>query len=286
MPPHDPSDAPAPFPTTAWARIQVVQDRGHPDHVPELNRFVALYWKPVFYFLRTRGLPFQEAQDATQDFFLRLQEQDVVARADPGRGRFRSFLLGVLKRVLADRGRRDRRRRSGVSIESLIGDEERSLRAGDGRDAGGGLRAALGRRRVAANSSRTAAELPGREPAGVVHGLPRLPPRRGQTAQSASRGRTIWSIPRSGPRDPCEGGETAGTVAAGRVSRRGGQRAGPCLRDRPVEATPRTPGRCPGGWGRLSLNTGNGWRNDSPQAVPGRDGPDPRGRIRFAAGLK
>src|SRR5262249_19753270 len=59
-------------------------------------------------------------------FFLRLQEQDVVARADRGRGRFRSFLLGVLKRVLADRGRQARGPTQGLSIESLIGDEERS----------------------------------------------------------------------------------------------------------------------------------------------------------------
>jgi RNA polymerase sigma-70 factor (ECF subfamily) len=134
VPSHDSSDAPAPFPTTKWARIQAVQDRNHPEHGPELNRFVALYWKPVFYFLRTRGLPFHEAQDVTQDFFLRLQEQDVVARADPQRGRFRSFLLGVLKRVLADRGRRAGGDRRSVSFDSLIGDEERSFEPAAGDD--------------------------------------------------------------------------------------------------------------------------------------------------------
>jgi RNA polymerase sigma factor (sigma-70 family) len=136
---HDSADAPARFPTTAWSRIRVVQDRKHPAHVPAVNGFIALYWKPVFYFLRAKGIPFHDAQDRTQEFFLRLMEQNVVSNADPQRGRFRSFLLGVLKRFLIDWGPRAtaqiRHERQFVSIENLIGDEERTYEPAVGEDA-------------------------------------------------------------------------------------------------------------------------------------------------------
>lgn len=134
---RDSSAGPARFPTTAWSCIRVVQDRAHPEHEVAVNSFVAAYWKPVFYFVRTRGLPFHEAQDATQDFFLRLMEQEVVARADSQR-RFRNFLLGVLKRFLIDWWPRapaqTRHERHLVSIETLIGDEERTYEPAAGDD--------------------------------------------------------------------------------------------------------------------------------------------------------
>jgi hypothetical protein len=64
--------------------------------VPALNRFIVLYWKPVFYFLRARGQGLHQAEDLTQAFFTRLLERDWVRRADPQRGRFRTFLLTLL----------------------------------------------------------------------------------------------------------------------------------------------------------------------------------------------
>lgn len=42
-----------------------------------------------------------DAQDLTQEFFKRLLEKNWIAHTDPSRGRFRSFLLLVLKRFLA-----------------------------------------------------------------------------------------------------------------------------------------------------------------------------------------
>ncbi len=120
------------FPTTAWSFIEKVQDRGHPEHQKALNRFLALYRKPVFYFLRARNYSVHEAEDLTQEFFLRfVLERDWVARADPGRGRFRTFLLKVLTSFLADQGmsrlpRRKRFERKMVSLQGMLGDQERS----------------------------------------------------------------------------------------------------------------------------------------------------------------
>ena len=125
------SDA-APFPATAWERIQVVQDPGHPDHVAMANWFITAYWKPVFHFIRAKGHRLQEAEDLTQEFFLRFVERDWIRPADPGRGRFRNFLLRIVGRFLADRGpkrapRQQHFERQFVSVGSLLGEEERSF---------------------------------------------------------------------------------------------------------------------------------------------------------------
>ncbi len=38
-----------------------------------------------------------QAEDYTQAFFTRLLEKEILKRADPARGRFRTFLLASLK---------------------------------------------------------------------------------------------------------------------------------------------------------------------------------------------
>jgi DNA-directed RNA polymerase specialized sigma24 family protein len=51
--------------------------------------------------LRRRGFNRQDAQDLTQDFFLRLLEKETLSRADPQKGKFRTFLLGALNFFIA-----------------------------------------------------------------------------------------------------------------------------------------------------------------------------------------
>jgi RNA polymerase sigma-70 factor (ECF subfamily) len=119
------------FPTTAWTCLRAAQDRTHPEHRAAVDRFVTLYWKPVFYFLRARQVPYHEAEDLTQDLLTRFLEKALVGKADPAKGRFRSFLLGVLKHMLADQrpGRlshQKRFERAVISIQGLMTDEERA----------------------------------------------------------------------------------------------------------------------------------------------------------------
>jgi RNA polymerase sigma-70 factor (ECF subfamily) len=103
MNPCEPSvNAAGTFPSTGWTLIRAVQDRAHPEHRPALDRFARLYRPPVFCFLRARGLPAQDAEDLTQDFFVWLLEGDWVRKADPQRGTFRAFLRMHLRSFLAD----------------------------------------------------------------------------------------------------------------------------------------------------------------------------------------
>ncbi len=64
------------------------------------------YWFPLYAFVRRAGHSAEDAQDLTQEFFVRLLAKNYLAVADRQRGRFRSFLLGAMKHFLAKQRRR------------------------------------------------------------------------------------------------------------------------------------------------------------------------------------
>jgi len=63
--------------------------------------------------VRRAGYSREESEDLTQAFFARLVAQNTVARADPLRGRFRSFLLAACKHFLANERDRARAQKRG-----------------------------------------------------------------------------------------------------------------------------------------------------------------------------
>lgn len=94
------------FTTTRWSIVLAAG--GRPSVVADKEASEALavlcqtYWYPLYAYVRRRGHDPEEARDLTQSFFLRLLDKNVIAAADPQRGRFRSFLLTVLKNFLAN----------------------------------------------------------------------------------------------------------------------------------------------------------------------------------------
>src|SRR5215472_6592671 len=101
------------FPTTRWT---LVLSAGDPTRRESRGALVSLcenYWYPLYVYVRRRGYPADEAEDLTQDFFLRILEGRYLDRADPEKGRFRSFLLTSLKFYLADQGDRNRAQKRG-----------------------------------------------------------------------------------------------------------------------------------------------------------------------------
>jgi RNA polymerase sigma factor (sigma-70 family) len=90
------------FATTHWS---VVLDAGRGDSTgarASLEKLCRTYWHPIYAFVRRQGHGPYDAQDLTQEFFARLLEKNSLGDVDPGRGRFRSFLLGALKHFLAN----------------------------------------------------------------------------------------------------------------------------------------------------------------------------------------
>lgn len=86
-----------------------------------LEKMCRDYRRPIFAVLRARGFYEAEAEDLTQDFFLKLFETQAWKRADRDRGRFRSFLLGTLTHMLQHvwTARTRLKRGGGAAVESL-----------------------------------------------------------------------------------------------------------------------------------------------------------------------
>jgi RNA polymerase sigma factor (sigma-70 family) len=92
--------APA-FVTTHWSVVLAAARTDTTQAQTALEQLCRLYWYPIYHFVRRQGYATHDAQDLTQEFFARMLEKNWIAHADQSRGRFRSFLLFVLKRFLA-----------------------------------------------------------------------------------------------------------------------------------------------------------------------------------------
>jgi RNA polymerase sigma-70 factor (ECF subfamily) len=88
-----------------------------------LSRLCQIYWRPVFAFLCRRGYSVSDAQDLTQDFFVRVIRGSLLQRADPERGRFRSLLLKTLQNFLIDAHDKSLARKRGGDYQFISWDE-------------------------------------------------------------------------------------------------------------------------------------------------------------------
>jgi RNA polymerase sigma factor (sigma-70 family) len=115
------------FPTTRWTLVVAAADPQRKDARSALVSLCEGYWYPLYAFLRRRGYPADQAQDLTQEFFIRVLEGRYLDRADPEKGRFRSFILTSLKFFVADEEDRHRAHKRGggvlVPLEFSSGEE-------------------------------------------------------------------------------------------------------------------------------------------------------------------
>lgn len=118
---------PSRFPTTRWTLVVAAGDPQRKEARSALADLCENYWYPLYAYLRRRGYAADEAQDLTQEFFLRVLEGRYLDRADPEKGRFRSFILTSLKFFVADEGDRQRALKCGggaiVPLEFSSGEE-------------------------------------------------------------------------------------------------------------------------------------------------------------------
>jgi len=88
-----------------------------PDSQAAFGELYRIYWYPLYAYTRRRGHTPEEAQDLTQGFFLHLLEHKTLGRADPLKGKFRSFLLGSLQNYLSTEAERARCLKRGGGVE-------------------------------------------------------------------------------------------------------------------------------------------------------------------------
>lgn len=102
------------FTTTHWS---IVLACAGPADSPKTQRALAdlfqTYWFPLYAYVRRRGYNEQDAQDLVQAFCARLYEKHAIAKADPLRGKFRTFLLTALQNFLASEHERVHRQKRG-----------------------------------------------------------------------------------------------------------------------------------------------------------------------------
>jgi len=85
------------------------------------------YWQPLYTYVRRRGHSPEDAQDLTQEFFARWLKKNLNARADPRKGRFRSFLLASMNHFLADEWQKSKAQKRGAGKVAYV-DLERAER--------------------------------------------------------------------------------------------------------------------------------------------------------------
>ncbi len=117
------------FRTTAWSVVLGAQNaEGGRDSREQCLAFLCRnYWKPVYYYIRRRGLSHDDAIDMTQEYFATFLEKDFVAIADRERGRFRTFVLVTANRFLSKQLARKARKEAAISLNFIT-------EQGDGKD--------------------------------------------------------------------------------------------------------------------------------------------------------
>jgi RNA polymerase sigma factor (sigma-70 family) len=116
------------FPPTAWSLLAQLRDPSDPVYKAHLERMMALYWRPVYKFVRLAWKRSNEdAKDLTQSFFIQLLEGSLLRSADPDRGNFRKFLITALRNFLSNVERGTQAIKRGGAHRILSLDEEDAL---------------------------------------------------------------------------------------------------------------------------------------------------------------
>lgn len=109
---------PEAFRTTRWTRV--IAARGESgDERDALKQLAADYYAPVVAFLARDGRSPDDAREMAHAFFADFLAGDFLSRVDPGKGRFRSYLLGSLKHFMAHCRERSYRLKRGAGAEHI-----------------------------------------------------------------------------------------------------------------------------------------------------------------------
>jgi len=111
------------FLTTAWTVVRGAQETGEGTNRKRCLDFLCRnYWKPIYYYIRRRGLRHDDTLDITQEYFATFLEKNFVAAVDRERGRFRTFVLVTVNRFLTKQIAR-RSRQETRSLNLPVGDD-------------------------------------------------------------------------------------------------------------------------------------------------------------------
>lgn len=116
------ADNTPPFAPTRWTLVMRATG-DTPESRTALSELCEAYYQPVVRFLRREGRSEDEARELVQEFFSRMLKRSDL-KADPDRGRFRSYLLGAVKHFLADQRKAANREKRGGGVEDARLDDD------------------------------------------------------------------------------------------------------------------------------------------------------------------
>jgi RNA polymerase sigma-70 factor (ECF subfamily) len=120
------------FPTTRWTLILGAR-AGAAARRRALEELLAIYWRPLYVYLRRRGVPAASAEDLVQGFVIHLLESpEFLERLHPSRGHFRGYLKKALDHYRANLYAREKalKRGGGLTLVPLdVALAERELAA-------------------------------------------------------------------------------------------------------------------------------------------------------------
>jgi len=106
------------FCTTRWTQVSRAK-ADSPEGNCALAELCNAYYEPVATFLRCELREADAARELAHDFFAHMLAGGTIARAEPERGRFRSYLLGAVKHFLSHHREAACRLKRGSSVENL-----------------------------------------------------------------------------------------------------------------------------------------------------------------------
>jgi len=125
------------FAATRWTLVlSAARGTQTPRAAAAMAELCAIYWYPLYAFIRRRGLEAHEAEDLTQEFFARLLAKHSLVDVAPEKGKFRSFLLASVKHFLANEYDRAAAQKRGggqkvIALDALRADSRWRLEPAD-----------------------------------------------------------------------------------------------------------------------------------------------------------
>ena len=116
--------APARFEPTRWSVVLASAQTQAPGAKEALAELCRTYWQPLYAFARRRGHDHHRAQDIIQSFFLSLIESKSLSRADPLKGKFRSYLLAALQNHILNEFTRSNAQKRGGGMKLISIDDD------------------------------------------------------------------------------------------------------------------------------------------------------------------
>jgi RNA polymerase sigma factor (sigma-70 family) len=108
----------ASFPVTRWSLIEAARSSQPEERRRALDVLIAVYWKPVYKYIRLRWRKEnEEGKDLTQEFFSRLLEKDFLGSYDAKQAKLRTFLRVCVDRFIANQEKAGRRLKRGGDIQ-------------------------------------------------------------------------------------------------------------------------------------------------------------------------